>query len=300
MKNQSKKINKKLIIQPKKENICAIFVTYNPDESLIKNIEAIINQVKKIVIIDNKSASDSWKFIKKITKKHSNINLIKNNGNVGLAKALNQGAEYALKNKYEWILTMDQDSLARYNMVKFLIKAYNNAVGSKTNPVLIGSNFLHEYNKKSNFERLCKNKVYIKRNGIQTSGSLLSLSTYKNIGPFRNDFFIDYIDTEYCLRLKHKKLNTIIACDAYMLHSIAAIEKGASLPSYNHLRRYYRMKNGLKLVKENIFKDPLWTIKKIFYFNRELAIIFFTEKNKIKKLKSIFKGILHSFKKNTH
>jgi rhamnosyltransferase len=35
---------------------------------------------------------------------------------------------------------------------------------------------------------------------IISSGSALSAAAYRKLGPFREDYFIEYIDIEYCLR----------------------------------------------------------------------------------------------------
>ena len=72
----------------KKIRICAGIVTYNPDiELLIKNINAISDQVNKVIIVDNGSINwNNWS--NRILSK--NVEIIRNRNNDGIAKALNQ------------------------------------------------------------------------------------------------------------------------------------------------------------------------------------------------------------------
>ena len=51
----------------------------------------------------------SWKFVF-------------NSENLGIAKALNQGIEIAIKEKFEWVITMDNDSIATENMIDNMLE----------------------------------------------------------------------------------------------------------------------------------------------------------------------------------
>lgn len=238
---------------PIKKNICAIFVAFNPDRSFPQRVRALVPQVDLTIIIDNNSTPQTFASIENVSIP-KNVEIIKNSENVGLAKALNQGARYALKNGYQWMLTMDQDSLADPHMVEELINGYCTAKHDGIQADLIGVNFIYENTREHAFSHECIGREYVhKRNiGIQTSGSLLSLYAYERVGPFCEYFFIDYIDTEYCIRLQKKKFNTIIACKARMLHNISN--------RYIGMRRYYRWRNWFIIA----VKHPIWALKNAY------------------------------------
>ena len=82
------------------------------------NINAIYSQVDKLIIVDNKS--ENLNDIEYFVEKYENIILIKNNDNLGIAKALNQIMEVGLCERADWVLTLDQDSVVS----KFLISEY--------------------------------------------------------------------------------------------------------------------------------------------------------------------------------
>ena len=52
-----------------------------------------------------------------------NIVYIKNKSNLGIATALNQAANLAIKEGYDFLLTMDQDSLPDENMISKMIES---------------------------------------------------------------------------------------------------------------------------------------------------------------------------------
>src|SRR5262249_23546736 len=55
---------------------------------------------------------------------------------------------------------------------------------------------------------------------VITSGSLIDLDAFRQIGPFRSDFFIDAIDTEWCFRAWHSGYSCWVLHGATMLHKI--------------------------------------------------------------------------------
>ncbi len=112
------------------------------------------------------------------------------------------------------------------------------------------------------------------------------------VGAFREDFFIDYIDTEYYLRMKKRGLLSIVACTAFMVHRQGQGNSDTITLDYNPLRRYYRTRNGLILIKEYKFVFPLWVLKKIAYACYEYIITFATEKQKYPKIKNSLFAII--------
>jgi rhamnosyltransferase len=93
----------------------AAIVLFNPEiERLNQNIEAIFNQVDDVVLIDNGS-SNLNEVKKNVTHQ---VHYVVNEKNVGIAKALNEGFEYAIENGFDWVLTLDQDSVSDKNLIE--------------------------------------------------------------------------------------------------------------------------------------------------------------------------------------
>jgi len=96
--------------------ICAGIVTYNPDLSLLNRcIASIKDKVNFIFVVDNGSKSENDIF--EIQKDYSNIKVILNRCNRGIAAALNQIAVESKNFGAEWFLTLDQDSVCTSNII---------------------------------------------------------------------------------------------------------------------------------------------------------------------------------------
>lgn len=281
---------------PSKRNICAIFVTYHPDRSFPGRLNNILSQVGRIVIVDNASAEKPRLILYNLLG-NNNIDIIQNNKNVGLASALNQGMQWLIEREYCWALTLDQDTIPCGNMVSHLSEIYIK-YRQREKIAIIGSNY-YDLKNNENIQfaydsRSCK--VWKEKKTLITSGSLISTAAFKEIGPFRDDFFIDHIDHEYCLRARSKGFKIILALKPTMHHSIGAQTEhrllGFTLKTSNHTeqRCYFRSKNHIALMREYFLKEPIWVLKLLVTKIKSIVFICLFEKHKLLKINSIIKG----------
>jgi len=279
-----------------KPKICGIIVTYNIGREIYKCFNSVINQVDKIVMVDNGSDKETIAVLKKINKENSKVELIKNSVNLGLAKALNQGVLWAKKLGYSWVLTLDQDTIVGNNMVKSLVSIYSQCpfyekIG------LIGSNSRSKYSGRLYINCQNSKKDFIKVKTIITSGSLLSLTAYEKAGPFREDFFIEGIDLEYCLRLRKYGYEVLLSCRPLMTHAAGKMEEhhffGRVILVANHEPwRYYLMtRNLLEIFFIYFWREPIWILEASFNFMKTVIKIILYEDAKMLKLKYLNKGI---------
>lgn len=279
------------------ENILACIVTYNPSIDILKkNIENILIQTNNVVIIDNNSNNkvELFELINNINARYHayRIELIQNDDNNGIAQALNQGLSYSKANNYEWILTLDQDSICDKNMIKvmknYCLKINNSKIG------IISPNVIDE-NKGGPVE-VMNNEVEYPTVAI-TSGSLINVKIGIKIGGFLEKLFIDYVDHEFCLRLRLKGYEIIKLKDAKIYHTLGDIKVksilGLKLTTTNHsaLRRYYYFRNSIYVHKKYYKYYRRWCNKDIMRELRVLVGIVLFEKDKINKLKNIYMGI---------
>ena len=92
-------------------------IWYNPSNDSVINLRTYFPYVEKLYIVDNSEQDNSKLLTEDIRTK---IEYIPNFQNLGIARALNIGCERAVNDKFEWILTMDQDSKFNNNFEYFL------------------------------------------------------------------------------------------------------------------------------------------------------------------------------------
>jgi rhamnosyltransferase len=147
-------------------------------------------------------------------------------------------------------------------------------------------------------------KVFL-RDFLPTSGCLTSISIFKRVGSFRDDLFIDFVDVEYCMRLKESGYRVIISPKVGMQHPLGYYRsdklynflRGRSMvTNYPPLRHYYWTRNGIVLSKEYFWRSMKWSLNQIYYLlvRRPVTVLLF-EENKLLKARYILLGIYHAF-----
>jgi len=290
--------------KPTRNNILGVIVTYHPDMELRERVEKIRHQVDKLLIIDNKSAPDCVLMIQRIST-DLDVDVIENESNLGIAEALNQGFKYAERfgDRYSWVLTLDQDSDCYSTLIEQLTSAYDHCP-FRDEVGMIGTNYQEKTTGRILHKKKKVNESWEEVQNLPTSGCITSLTAFYEVGEFRTDFFIDYVDTEYCMRLRDKGCRVLISPKIGMIHPLGyyrvsklhkLIRGDSMVTSYPPLRHYYWMRNGVTLIRENFWRDTNWSLNEAYYlfFRRIITILLFEDK-KLIKIGNICLGVWHA------
>ena len=268
-------------------SICAGIVLYNPDiDRLKENIEAIISQVGSVVLVDN--GSDNLAEIRTLIQGFdSRLHIMAQGENKGIAAALNKILKYSSDNEYQWVITLDQDSVCPEN----IIKEYNKYI-HLDDVAMIASRVVDRNANK--LEDVSGDELqYLDR--CITSATLNRVSALLDVGGFDERLFIDFVDYDMCTRLRLKGYKIARHNGVKLLHEIGKSKDvklfGRSFVVYNHspMRRYYYTRNVLYYMKK--YKEHINYKKERNDFIVRTMLVIIYEKNKWKNLKSIFKGI---------
>lgn len=170
-----------------KKEILAIIVSYNCDDKILRCYNSIKQQVDKVVIVDNFSQDEKSKqYLKQLS---TEVEIIYNDSNYGIAKALNQAAKYAIDNNYKWLLTVDQDSEFLPDTYSLMLSSYEK-MSDKDKTMLIAPQFKKriEYTEDKKSYLQAYNIIWKKETNIITSGSLIKTEIFKKIGFFEEKF----------------------------------------------------------------------------------------------------------------
>jgi rhamnosyltransferase len=238
-----------------------VVVAYYPDvESFLDILNSASNEVDYLVVVNNSNEPLS-KFCEVV--KTPQIKVIENNENAGIAKALNLGIQYLIAKNCEYFLLLDQDSKVPKNMVSDLVKAIK-SLSSFANPVAaIGPSYFNSRLKKNapfiQFGKLSIKKIspdsgghFVPVDFLITSGSLITLEAIKSIGMMEEGLFIDYVDTEWCLRAGAKGYKLYGLSTVRMEHSLGddpVTFFSKKMPMHSPLRHYYIARNALHLMR---------------------------------------------------
>ncbi len=295
-----------IITSPTKslKQLCAIITTFSPELSIIECVNKILLQVNEVIIIDDGDSKENKRQLRKWFNEVPEVTLWHQPINAGIAAALNVGIKIAKEKGHEWIVTLDDDSIADEDMVQQLFKHLESVNDSK--PVgIIGMKRIDNYKNASTKHMRSTQPKLLDKRGIITSGSLFSIKTYESIGPFREDFFIDSVDYDFCMRARAAGFRVIQIQEVGFTHTLGECERvknfglDVDIISHSPTRVYYDFRNSTILSKEYFMRDPLFAFFSIaFQFKKALRILFL-HKNKKAKLFAIILGLRDAFKYKT-
>jgi rhamnosyltransferase len=282
------------LTEPK--DVCAVLVTFHPDSELPTRLGSITRQVGAVVMVDNGSADAELAMLRDSATDPA-VELVLNSENLGLARALNIGMQHAAALGYSWVLLLDQDSRVDGDMVKTLM-AVHESFPDKEHLAIIGSGFRERHRRSPKAVKLesCGNE-WDEVDTIITSGSLLSLRAFSHVGPFREDFFIDYVDTEYCGRARANGYRVVKTRRPLMSHSIGKPTQHRLLwmkkwtSNHSADRRYYIARNHTVMVRES-GRYPLgsWALVSFLGCMTAFKRITLYEQSKGSKIAAVFLG----------
>ena len=273
-------------------DIIAGIVTYNPNMNRLKsNLDAVKSQVQMIVVADN--GSNNIQEVNSLIKNINSAILLNLEKNYGIAFALNRIFEYAEKKNYEYVLTLDQDSVCGPNLVFELKKYAFNGIG-------IVSPAIWDINRNDN-EAL--SSLYGHSEEIDqciTSGALTSVEAWKDVAGFDEVMFIDGVDFDFCDRIKKYGWRIIQSNSTYLEHEIGHITirrfLGFPVAIKNHsaFRKYYIAKNIIYLDrKKHSSAYPILSLARIL---KQVCLVVMYEEYKAEKLRSLLRGMRDGFK----
>jgi rhamnosyltransferase len=272
---------------PRECRIAAVVVLYHPGDDLLENIASYGSQVDVLFAVDNSEVGPSG--VVDGLGSIGNVIYRANGRNLGVARALNIGAELAREQGCDYLLTMDQDSRAAPGMIDELCAC----LGSPSAPDIgIVAPFLSTKPGQAPAGMACCEDVPT----VMTSGSLLSLAAFSRVGPFLDELFVDFVDIEYCLRLRSRGFRILRANRAVLEHHVGQVLKfnlffrDLHLTSHSPLRKYYKTRNRFFVADRYKSVFPAFCRADRIRFCLELLRLLFFERDKREKLAMMSKG----------
>lgn len=262
--------------------IAAVVVLYRPTDELFDNLRSYSEAVDDLFLVDNTEEP-----LPEMAARFAELpgaRYLPNHANLGMARALNIGAEHALAAGYDLLLTLDQDSSAAPDMVQRMLDCL---AGRDFDKIGMVSPFHVTKSGHLPGSELCQDVMT-----PMTSGCLLNLRAYQAVGPFLDALFIDFVDNEYCLRLKKHGFLVLRANLARLKHSVGDTKKFGPFIATNHspLRRYYKTRNRFLVFRRYLLDFPGHCLFDLVRLAKEIASIVLFEDEKFAKLRMMFRG----------
>jgi rhamnosyltransferase len=207
--------------------LAAGIVVYRPEPGLAEAlVQLLLPQVDQLLVYCNSPLPVALSAT--LTEHRHRLAALGDGRNLGLGVAHNRIIEAAIAQGIKHVLLLDQDSIPPPGLGRELLARMSGLITAGHRPAVVGARPVGSGGSPYKAPRLlppaaarphgCDMPVEL----VISSGSLIDASAYHAIGPFREDFFIDAIDTEWCLRARFMGFTCWMATDLAMEHRLGA------------------------------------------------------------------------------
>ncbi len=271
-----------------KQNIFIVILNFNGEKDTVECLTSIRQLLTKnyqlsTIVVDNGSKE-------KLVVSSKELVVIRNIDNLGFAGGNNVGIQYALENKADYIVILNNDTLVDKNLVDELVKVSQSdeTIGIVVPKIYFAKGF--EFHK-SRYKKDQLGKVIWYAGGIIDWGNvigkhrgvddvdsgqyekegetdfasgccmMIKRSVFEKIGMLDNKYFLYYEDSDFSLRAKKAGFKIVFAPKAVLWHKNAgsAGGSGSSLQDYYITRnrllfgmRYAPLRSKLALLRESL------------------------------------------------
>lgn len=246
--------------------IAAVVTAYHPDERLLAVVESVQESCAQIVVVDN-TPEGAASVADKIEETDSVI-VLRSGVNRGLAHALNLGVS-RLPAGVEAVVFLDQDSVLDPDVVPRLAEHLADqtiGIAAAAPWDTVHERFYETFH--GRHEEVADRAITI------TSGMLIRRELLAKVGEFREDFFVDYTDLEYSLRVRRAGARIVQDKRLKLPHSIGErrthkfLGVNVAVTHKAPWRDYWQLRNGLITVREQARFSPAWAVTAVLYLGR--------------------------------
>ena len=256
----------------------------------------------EIILVDNESDISKVS----IFMSRENIKTILNPKNEGFSKANNQGIEYALKNNFDYILLLNNDTVINNNLIDVLIKTIQVKKVYAVQPLILNHDGRKIWNGGGKINYFIgtfssSKKAYDSFKLIEWFTGcccLFDSKLFKDIGKFDERFFAYYEDVDLSLRMKKSGYKIGFTSQTDLIHLESASSKFETIKegSLNPFVHYLNIKNHILILRKhskifNPIGSLLFQIFKIFSYKSYFILRF-----RFLKLRMVYKGLRDSLK----
>jgi rhamnosyltransferase len=276
--------------------ITAVVTAYHPDERLAAVVEVALESCADVVVVDNTPA-DSASLSEKLTD--ARVNVLRPGRNGGLAGALNT-AMRALVPATEAVLVLDQDSVLPAGLVPSLAAHLADPGIGVVGPTPVDAVDGSTYDRFG-----VVGSALVDRDTVITSGMIVRRGVLDAAGGFRDEFFVDWVDNDFCLKLRRDGVRIVQDTATLLPHSIGDRREHriagltVKVLRYSAWRHYWITRNGLVLIRENVFRNPRWSLQAMLYIGRQALTTVAFEPSRGANLKAILRGVADSLLNRT-
>lgn len=275
--------------------ITAIATAYHPDARLLAVIDAARASCAEVLVVDNTPGGAELL----AGPLPAEVRVLRPGGNLGLAGALNLGLREVSAGS-DAVLLLDQDSVLTGELVDQLAAHLADPTVGAAAPApwdAVRGSYIDP--------RTALRPDVADRDAVITSGMVVRRALLDELGGFREDFFVDCVDQDFCLRLRRTGARIVQDKRIKLPHSLGEVREHRFLVGHVRVthhptwRLYWVIRNGVLLVKENLRRAPVWSLTSVLIMVRWVLLTALYEKPRGARLRAMRRGLADGLRGRT-
>jgi rhamnosyltransferase len=270
--------------------VAAVVTAYHPDGRLAAVVESALLSCAAVVVADN-TPGDAPSLADKLSDPR--VRVLRSGRNRGLAGALNAGLA-ELPAEAEAVLFLDQDSVLPPELVAGLVAhlAEDPRIGV-VGPTPVDAATGGRYERSAD-----RHAAVDDRPSIITSGMVVRRSCFEAVPRFREDFFVDCVDSDFCLRIRRSGSRVVRDADLLLPHSIGSGRDhrigslNVRVLHYPAWRHYWIARNGLVLSREFLAAERGFVLTNALFMARWLLVTALFDDRRRASVPAVLRGLL--------
>ncbi|HEY0216256.1 MAG TPA: glycosyltransferase [Cellulomonas sp.] len=268
--------------------VAAVVTAFRPDARLREVVRSAAEQADVVVVVDNTPLGEPGTDALPEVATHARV--LRPGTNLGLAAALNLGVADA--GRSDAVLLLDQDSVLPDGLVAALTArlAADPTIGVAC-PLPWDADADRPLDPRATHRpELADLPVAI------TSGMLVRRAALDGAGSFREDFFVDCVDQDFCLRVRRAGWRVVQDARVRLPHSLGETRwRGVGplrLRSTSHptWRLYWTARNGTVLARESWRREPVWAATSLALQTYVAVTVLLFEPPRLRRLRTLAHG----------
>ncbi len=284
--------------------IAAVIVVYRPNlDELTAAFKAIVPQVGLLLLIDNGGLGSFC------VTTDRNVEVISMGRNVGVAAAQNAGIKRAKSLGADYVLLLDQDSVAAPDMVRCLLSGLEERQTEGAKVAACGPRYLLGNSREASGFLEAGTFMLRRTSGdkarettacdfLIASGMLIPMQSLTTVGLMDDSLFIDHVDTEWCFRASSLGFRCFGVSKAFMRHRLGQSCRSVSfwgrrrqLPRHLPFRYYFIVRNSI-LLRRRSYMPPAWRRHDCIRLAGLMLFYSFSPKARVCTLRMFVRGLV--------
>lgn len=269
--------------------LAAVVTAYHPDERLAAVVEAALTSCATVIVADN-TPGDAPSLADKLDDPR--VRVLRSGHNRGLAGALNVGLD-ELPGDAEAVLFLDQDSVLPAELVAGLAAHLDDPAIGVVGPTPVDAETGGRYERGAD-----RHETLDDRPSIITSGMLVRRACLEAVPRFREEFFVDCVDTDFCLRVRRSGSRVVRDAALILPHAIGSGRDHRLGPltvrvlHYPAWRHYWIARNGLVLSRE-FAGERSFVLNNALFMARWLLVTALFDDRRRASVPAVLQGLVH-------